>query len=102
MWGLPEGVVVNTLYVVEGEVQGLQVGVGLTVEGAPQEHVQLVVLNSHIIFSSMELFELYIYFLYVCIDIDSYDDTEYKVDFWKDRRVTIIRKNLISKVALLI
>jgi hypothetical protein len=42
---VPEGVIFYALYMVEGEVQSLQVRVGLTVEGATQEHVQLVVLE---------------------------------------------------------
>jgi hypothetical protein len=41
---VPKGVIFDALYMVEGEIQGLQVRVGLTVEGATQEHVQLVVL----------------------------------------------------------
>ncbi len=44
LWFVPKGVIFDALYMVEGEVQGLQVRVGLTVEGATQEHVQLVVL----------------------------------------------------------
>ncbi len=43
---VPEGVIFYALYMVEWEVQGLQVRVGLTVEGATQEHVQLVVLEA--------------------------------------------------------
>ena len=43
---LPEGVVLDPLDVVEGEVQRLQLGVGLAVEGTAEEHLDLVVLET--------------------------------------------------------
>ncbi len=43
---MPEGVVVDALDVVEGEVQRLQVRVSLAVERPPGEHPDFVVLKT--------------------------------------------------------